>query len=525
MKMNKPLFILAASLSLALCGCKDMEGEYDSIVPDDYHSIVTIKDSGVRNITFSVAEQQYHYPINILKGGSHIDRVTDVVLEVMTQEWLDDNYNNQQGTRYKTLSASMYSITDYHLEIGKGEPGKSADIVLNAPLIYSAMQNPANSDREFVLAVKIESSTSPVDPERSVVILHCNVSPVVVSFTETLQRFKMPDNAAMATSQIQLEKQGDFEATIHLEPMTQHELQAKYGESDDVTYQALASECYSFEADVTIPAETQFFTYGVELDVPAIREAIGAADGRTCVIPLTMTAITEGVEIGNSDVLLILTDHDYTFTDVVNKEAWSVVYGTIAMPFGKFEKMFDAYADGDGWMGYINDGFPNSQNLGQPYVVMDLSSSVMVSEIGVQVGYEGGWYDTMPLGVEFYVSDNAIIDPKLTDTEWNLLNAVGNYGNETTLSEDYVNLHNRLREFDSQIEWVKVGTISGLLPTANFTGQYWVKVSQSILSKQIMGRYLKVVPIPAGPEFTTGDRTKIHELYVRKVKEIDGNPI
>lgn len=513
-------------MTLALCGCKDMDGEYDSIVPDDYHSIVTIKESGVREISFSVAEELYHYQIFILKGGSHIDEVTDVVLEVMTQEWLDENYNNQQGTRYKTLSASMYNITDYHLEIGKDEPGKSADIVLNAPLIYSAIKNPANSGREFVLAVKIESATSPVDPERNVVILHCNVSPVVVSFAETLQRFKMPDNSAIAMGEIQLEKQGAYEATVHFEAMTQEYLQSNYGESEDACYLALAPEYYTFEAEVTIPAETQFFSYGVELlKVPAIKDVIAASEGQTCVVPLTMTAVTQGVEIGNSDVLLVLTDHDYTFIDLVNKEAWSVVYGTIAMPFGQYEKMYDAYADGEGWMGYINDGFPNSQNMGKPYVVMDLGSNVMISEVGVQVGYNSGWYDTMPLGVDFYISENTLIDPKITDTEWNLLNAAGNYGNENALSQDYVNLHNRLLEFDSQIEWVKIGSISGLLPTANFIGQYWVKVPQSILSKQIIGRYLKVVPTPAGPELTSGDRTKIHELYVRKVKEIDGNPI
>lgn len=210
---------------------------------------------------------------------------------------------------------------------------------------------------------------------------------------------------------------------------------------------------------------------------------------------------------------------------LTNKDSWSVVYGTIAMPFGPYAKMFDGNDDSDGWMGFINDGFPGSQNLGKPYVVLDLGGKVMLGECGVQLGFNGDAWDVMPTDVEFYVSEDIEIDPALTSAEWDLLNARGNFGDAGNLSQDYLTLHNRLHDFDETIEWTKVGAITGHSVEPSATGQFWVSLPQNILSRNLRTRYLKIVATPAIYGTTPGDRTKINEVHLKVVTSIDGEPV
>ena len=149
----------------------------------------------------------------------------------------------------------------------------------------------------------------------------------------------------------------------------------------------------------------------------------------------------------------------------------------------------------------------------------------MLGECGVQLGFNGDAWDVMPTDVEFYVSEDIEIDPALTSTEWDLLNARGNYGDAGNLSQDYLTLHNRLHDFDETIEWTKVGAITGHSVDPSATGQFWVAIPQNILSRNLRTRYLKIVATPAKYGTTPGDRTKINEVHLKVVTSIDGEPV
>lgn len=126
--------------------------------------------------------------------------------------------------------------------------------------------------------------------------------------------------------------------------------------------------------------------------------------------------------------------------------------------------------------------------------------------------------------MEFYVTPESI-DPKLNQTEYDLINARGNWGNDKSLSDDYLAVHNRLKEFDSNVHWTKVATVSGLTQTVDCQGTYMVSVPQSVLALQIYTRYVKVVVIPFPASQAIGDRTKISEVFVSRVATIDGESV
>ncbi len=417
----------------------------------------------------------------------------------------------------------MYTVTDYHLKIRSGQSGKSALITFDTEKIYTAMQLPQNEGKSLVLPITIQSSNQ-INTDKKTLILQCSVSPVVVSFESGIQNVTIPDNEFVLNDGFVVEKRGDAETKVKFEVMSQQYLDEHYGVPQGINYKALTPDMYQMEFSAVIGAAEQYYTHPVVFDVEKIKNA---ADNSTLVLPLVMTSETASAVVERSEMLLICTFHNYEMRALTNKESWSVVYGTIAMPFGPYAKMFDGNDDTDGWMGFINDGFPGSQNLGNPYVVLDLGSKVMLGACGVQLGFNGEAWDVMPAGVDFYVSDELEIDPALTPAEWDLLNARDNcnYGNADNLSPDYLALHTRLHEFDDTVEWTKVGSMVGHKADASSTGQFWVSLPQSILSKNLQTRYLKIVAIPAAYGTTTGDRTKINEVHLKVITSIDGEPV
>ena len=197
---------------------------------------------------------------------------------------------------------------------------------------------------------------------------------------------------------------------------------------------------------------------------------------------------------------------------LTDKSNWKIAYGTIAMGYGPYAKMIDGAENGDGWMGYINDGFANSYNLGNPFVVIDLGEEVELEAVGILAGSleNMGYYDVMPAAVDFYCS-TTIEDPQLTETERNLMNGIG-IADDKNISA-YVPVHNKIKEADKKVAWTRLGAISVSNCTAEHIGRYFYQLSDR--QKGTRARYIKLNVTPFGHDVANAaDRTKIFEFYV-----------
>lgn len=107
--------------------------------------------------------------------------------------------------------------------------------------------------------------------------------------------------------------------------------------------------------------------------------------------------------------------HSYTIEPVDDKSAWHVLYGSIAMPYyntyntarnGGFAAAIDNVVDNAGWMSHVCDSYSRSQNLGDPYMVVDLGTEYPLARIGLRIGdLDGGAYDVLPKKIEIYSTD------------------------------------------------------------------------------------------------------------------------
>lgn len=501
----------------SMAACNDIDGDYDGIVPESYYTIISLKDTGVLDVLMSVADKDYDQEVPILKGGLHTDEVVEVMVEAPSQAWIDENYNELQGTNYKVIPASMYRITDYHLKIGPGETGRSVHVVFDAPAIYAEMQKPENSGKSLILPVKIATATKSVRTDKDIVILQCNVSPAVVGFDRERMAVKLPDHEPQFTTGIIVQKSGEIATDVRFEVMSQGDLDRDFGIPAGVNYVALTPDMYSMEPTATIGAATEFFTHNVTFNTDRIRQA---ADKGVLVLPLRLVSLTSGAVVSRSQILIECNFHEYTLSAMNDKSAWSIVYGTPSMSYGRFSNIFDGIENTSGWFSHICEGWPGYQGLGNPYVVIDLGSRVMIGQCGVHLAWSDGWYDTNPMAVEFYTTEQEYLDPGFTPAESKQLLSPND---ERNFSDEFLSLAERARTYDNSVEWIHLATLSGLSQTQGCNGVMKVSVPESVLSNQHRGQYLKIVLIPFPASQSLADRTKINEVYVDRVSAIDGD--
>lgn len=501
----------------AFGGCSDLDGDYDSIVPDNYYTILSLKEIGLQTVEMSVADGEYRHEIAILKGGAHIDEKVDVEVDALDQTWINENYNEKQGTNYCVIPSSMYSFDTYRMSIPSGKSGRSVTVRFNAEKIYEFSKRKDVEGKTLMLPVKIVSSSHDINEERTTALLQLEVSPVGISIESEFTQVKLLDDVSEQTANIVINKTAQFEVPVEFEVMSQSYLDEHYSIPLGVKYKVLDNDMFSMERKAVLPADVDFYKHPFTLNVNKIKAYQG---NEVLVLPIIMKSGSAAAVVERGETLVQFVAHEYTFKELTNKGSWSIAYGSMCMPFAPYENMFDGVEDGKNWMSYINDGYPNSANLGKPFVVMNLGKNVMVSGVGVVLGFETGYWDVLPIGVDFYVTNDDSVDAGLSTTEYKSL--WGTWDDTGMLSDALVALHKKMRSYDETVNWVKVGSISGLQCNASFNGEYWIQVPNSILNRNINSRYLKIELTPAPYGTSPGDRSAIHELYVNTVATIDG---
>lgn len=510
--------LLAVAGMSSLSGCGDID-DYDEIVPESYYTIISLKETGVQDVFMSIADTEYDREVPVLKGGLHTDEVVEVMVEAPGQAWVDENYNDRQGTNYKVIPASMYRITDYHLEIGPGETGKPVHVIFDAPKIYAEMKKPENAGKSLILPIRIASATNTVKTDKDVVILQCSVSPAVIGFDSGKVAVKLPDHEPTWSAEFIVQKSGDIAADVRFEVMSQEYLEENYGAPSGINYIALSPEMYSMDETATIGASTEFYSHTVTFAVDKIRSASGNG---VMVLPLKLISMTEGAEVSRGEMLIECNFHEYTLSAMSDKSSWSIVYGTPSMPYGRFSNIIDGLEDTSGWYSHICEGWPDYQGLGNPYVVIDLGSRVMIGRCGVQLAWSDGWYDTNPMAVEFYTTEQDYLDSGLTPAETGQLLSPDA---DRNFSDDFMSLVERAGTYDSSVNWIHLATLTGLSQTQECNGVMKVAVPESVLSAQYRGQYIKIVIIPFPAAQSLADRAKISEVYVDRVSAIDGESL
>lgn len=529
---NRLYYILLAIIgmtTLFVTSCKDENDDYQELVPPEYDKILSIKDIGVQTVELSVDDITTVYQLSILKGGIDIDQPASGKLKVLTQQELDEDYNGKTGANYKILAQNAYTITQSDIVLAEKETGVSIGIELRPQNIYIAMKNLTEEKAEYVLPLRLESETDKVNAEKNEVLLRFKISPVTISFKNTYRYLELASSATSSNIVLELNKTGKLPVVAKLEIMTQEEVDRYYTEPllGNDGYKVVDASTYQLPESTTISEADENIAFTIYPD--KIYEEKKRNENKTLVIPVRLTTTTEMAIIEKKEMLL------YCFQTAIEEivavpgeyqgiwgvydsmKPFKVVYGSYSLgDYHEYIAMFDGKGRGDrSWMTYVEDGWSNSGNYGNAYVVIDLGVPYILSKLGVIVDASN---DCLPKGFKFYATDQTP-DVKISDKEWNTLTTWG-----VELESDYANLDKRLRDYDKTIKWKEIGEIPSSVLEGGKDDFVWTELSSEIFDNKLKYRYVKMEVISATPSdfWRTGDRSRIWEFGVKRVTMING---
>ena len=82
----KTKLILAAGALIILGACNESKYELENLVPEQYHKVMYINNSGTKDLTLYNTGEDNTYNLSIYKGGSEPGLTANVNIGVLPQE-------------------------------------------------------------------------------------------------------------------------------------------------------------------------------------------------------------------------------------------------------------------------------------------------------------------------------------------------------------------------------------------------------------------------------------------------------
>lgn len=117
---------------LVLLGaCSESKYDLDQLVPEEYHKILYVNNSGKQDLTLYDTDEDNKYTLSVVKSGSDPSLTASVKVSVLTQAELDEEYSEPEGTNYKLIGENCYSLDATTLDFSSADRYKLVNIFLN----------------------------------------------------------------------------------------------------------------------------------------------------------------------------------------------------------------------------------------------------------------------------------------------------------------------------------------------------------------------------------------------------------
>lgn len=94
--MRKNIIYLAGCLML-LSACNNSKYDLENLVPQEYHKILYVNNSGKQEMTLYDTGEDYTYTLSVIKTGSDPTLTANAQINVLSQEEVDQLYSNPEA--------------------------------------------------------------------------------------------------------------------------------------------------------------------------------------------------------------------------------------------------------------------------------------------------------------------------------------------------------------------------------------------------------------------------------------------
>lgn len=508
----KRISVIITLLSVVLLlSCKE---DYN-LFPDKYNRILSIKNSGVRELRSGSTVKEYRDSILVLKGGGNPDGDAFARIEVMSLGNACETFGYDESS-VEIIDKASYSIGDgSDVSLGRNARSQYIPVVFSPEEIYR--QSLRAQGKIMILPVALRSETDTVNVSSSMVLYRFDINGPEVVWPDMSD---MSAEIAMRNLDIDIAAKVEYSES-NLSPFVGkisteglETLVDEYNAKNSTAYKLLPESAWSFDGfEVAAKTENAIGKMHLKRD--------GLTSDEVYLLPLKFDNDSYPVGVSEDVRYLIVSNPKYVYQRVDRKD-WKLVYansqehwygGTLNLQWfatyafdGRPETTWGTQWNGSdsnpSWDDYEYD--PADKYLSS--IVPTLFSGsrkvpniIMVIDLGRECNLGGA-------GLLQSVAEN---ERKIKKCE---VYASRTFSFKTVRDGGSVANYNTLDEGN---DWKLLATVD--MDWANT--EYWATVQTAV-----KGRYVKIRPTELLPDLDP-KAVNIAEFYVSELIAVDGYPV
>lgn len=265
--MRKNTICLAGCLIL-LSACNNSKYDLENLVPQEYHKILYVNNSGKQEMTLYDTGENYTYTLSVIKSGSDPTQTANAQINILSQEEVDQLYSTPEAVNYKVLSEEIFLLETADLVFTSEDHSKSVNVSVNSTKVKELIES--NPDAKWVLPLRVTSQTDSVNAEKNELFLQITgvVTPNIGFFVQNEEVKEFPFGEVPSITEeieIGLDTENKWELSCELGVETADFI-TEYNEENGTVFQAMPEGSYSFAESLSLPAGTTTSKVSVTID-------------------------------------------------------------------------------------------------------------------------------------------------------------------------------------------------------------------------------------------------------------------
>jgi len=249
--------ILLTGSLVVLGACSESKYDIDQLVPEEYHKILYVNNSGKQDVTLYDTDADNLYTLSVIKAGSDPSLTAAATIKVLTQAELDAEYSLPEAVNYKLIGTDAYSLAATTVDFSSADRYKLIEIALKPQVVKAAMES--NPDAVWVLPLKVTSETDSINAEKNELFLRLKaVITPAVGFTDPTLVVQQYEYGVVSTITQKVKFSLDTDNLWELEAKlaVDNEYVQEYNWDNGTNYKTLPAGTYTIPETVTLPIGT-----------------------------------------------------------------------------------------------------------------------------------------------------------------------------------------------------------------------------------------------------------------------------
>lgn len=229
-----------------MAACDDSEYNLENIVPDEYHKILYVKDSGKQQVTLYDVEDDYIHTLSIIQAGSDPNQTAKANIRVLSQAEVDTKYSEPEAVNYKVLAQEAYTLGDTEVNFSVSDRYKLVKIALKPQTIKGIMESDPTAT--WVLPLEVISETDSINSKKNELFMQLTgvVSPSL-GFTDPTFKIKEYGYGSVSafTEKIEISLDVDNKWDLEWDLSIDEAYVTSYNTANGTSFRLLPAEVYT----------------------------------------------------------------------------------------------------------------------------------------------------------------------------------------------------------------------------------------------------------------------------------------